>query len=256
MIKSLYSIFILLAIICIPTQGQLVINEFMASNDTGLEDEFGTHNDWIEIYNTSSSSVNMGGWYITDDLDNLVKWQIPATNSDLTTIPANGYLILWADVEPEQGVLHLNFKLGKDGESIGISKVINDVVTLVDQVTFGAQLTDVSSGRCPNGSGSFVKMYTPTPLSINNCINVGIREEAILKFEVNPNPFDNVVTVNLPYLTDARFELLDISGRLVFSYESNGTNQVTIDLPELRQGVYFARISQNGLSSVKKVVRR
>jgi len=255
MIKAFYTTLLFSFFLLGPVSGQLLINEFMASNDTGIEDEFGKSNDWIEIYNASTSSVNMGGWYITDDLDNLVKWQIPQTNSDLTIIPAGGYLLLWADVEPEQGVLHLNFKLGKDGESIGISKVVGETVTLIDNVTFGAQITDVSEGRCPNGSGSFVKMWASTPVSANDCESVGIREEALGRFAINPNPFYTSVSIDLPYFTPAHIELVDLSGRSVYTADSNGVNQMTLELPDIRQGVYFARISQNGLVSVKKVVR-
>lgn len=256
MTRTIYLFLFLILFTLAPATAQLVINEFMASNDTGLEDEFGKRDDWIEIYNITTSPINFGGWYITDDLDNLVKWQIPETNATLTTIPAGGYLLLWADVEPEQGILHLNFKLGKDGESLGISKVVNSTVTLVDQVTFGAQLTDVSMGRCPNGSGSFVKMYVPTPTGTNDCINVGVRDEIMSQFSVNPNPFSDQLTVTLPYSSPTQFELLDLSGRVVFSANPEGVNQVTLDIPALHQGVYFARITQNGLQSVKKIVRQ
>jgi hypothetical protein len=59
-----------------PTQG-LFINEFMAENKTNVTDEFGEHDDWIEIYNAGPAPVDLGGMYLTDDLSNPTKWMIP-----------------------------------------------------------------------------------------------------------------------------------------------------------------------------------
>jgi len=53
-----------------------------------------------------------------DDTGDPIQWQIPATNAALTTIPAGGYLIFWADDEIAQGANHLNFKLSGGGESV------------------------------------------------------------------------------------------------------------------------------------------
>jgi hypothetical protein len=76
----------------------LVINEFMASNDSWNipgESEFEPFPDWIEIYNTSNTVINMAGWYVTDDLTDAVKYQLPTDDPLLTTIPAHGFLILY-----------------------------------------------------------------------------------------------------------------------------------------------------------------
>lgn len=59
--------------------GDVVISEFMASNDTGIRDRDVERSDWIELYNDSDESVDLTGWYLTDDLTNLDKWQFPAT---------------------------------------------------------------------------------------------------------------------------------------------------------------------------------
>jgi len=149
----------------------LYINEFMASNDFGPVDEFGDHDDWIEIYNAGNEAVDIGGMYMTDDLTDLTNSQIPDTDPDLTTIEPGGYLILWADKEPEQGVLHLeDMKLSGSGEQIGLIDV--DGITIIDSLTFGDQTTDVSTGRLPDGTGSweyFGEGYDtmPTPGATN-----------------------------------------------------------------------------------------
>ncbi len=144
----------------------LYINEFMASNDTTIADENGDYDDWIEIYNPNNYAVNIGGFYITDDLTDLTNWQIPDTDSAATTIPAGGFLLLWADKEPEQGVLHVNLKLSGGGEQIGL--VAPNGTTFIDSLTFGEQTTDVSYGRYPDGSDNWQTFDTPTPGASNN----------------------------------------------------------------------------------------
>ena len=71
-----------------PGTGQLLINEFMADNDNAVEDpdEAGAYEDWFEIYNPGSNAVDMSGMYISDNLNNATKWQVPAG----VVIPAGG----------------------------------------------------------------------------------------------------------------------------------------------------------------------
>src|SRR5207247_5432748 len=68
----------------------LVLSEFMADNTHTLQDEDGSFEDWIEIYNTSSSPVNLDGWHLTDEANDLAKWRFPATN-----LHAGGLLLVF-----------------------------------------------------------------------------------------------------------------------------------------------------------------
>jgi len=74
----------------------LVINEFMASNNSVVQDPQGQYDDWIEIHNYGMKAVDAGGLYLTDDLSNPKKWRIPEANPSITTIPSGGYLLIWA----------------------------------------------------------------------------------------------------------------------------------------------------------------
>ncbi len=138
----------------------LFINEFMASNDFCYTDENGDYDDWIEIYNPGPDSVDIGGWYISDDLTNVMAWQIPVGNPELTTIAPQDYLLLWADKETEQGILHVDIKLSADGEEIVLADP-NGVI--VDQIVFDAQQTDISCGRLPDGGTDWESFINPTP---------------------------------------------------------------------------------------------
>ena len=145
---------------------QLHINEFLASNNSNTTDEFGEFEDWIEIYNSGSSNVDLAGYFISDNLLNLIVWQVPSTNASLTTVPAGGFLILWADKDIAQGANHLNLKLGASGEDIVL--VDPDGETIIDQYTFSAQVEDVSFGRTPDAGSNWDFFAQPTPGATND----------------------------------------------------------------------------------------
>ncbi len=142
----------------------LFINEFLASNDTSIEDENGEFDDWVEIYNAGVASVNLAGKYLTDNhyADGLEEWYlIPDTDEALTTIEPGGFLLFWFDSQPEQGVMHVSQKLGSGGD--GIYLIDDDAASVMDSLTYEAQTTDVSYGRIPDGSDIWEFFETPTP---------------------------------------------------------------------------------------------
>jgi hypothetical protein len=126
----------------------VVINEILASNNSGATDENGDHEDWVELFNTNDFEVDLSGYYMTDDGSEPDKWQIPQG----TIIPAQGYLIIWADEDLDDGPLHADFKLSAGGEAVVLS---NQSLSIVDEVEFGAQTTDLGYARFPNGTGDF-----------------------------------------------------------------------------------------------------
>ncbi len=93
-----------------------VINEFLASNNTYLDGD-GNDSDWIEIYNAGDASVNLGGWYLSDDSGELTKWPFPSVD-----LAAEDYLIIYASGQDEDdyidagGNLHTNLQLSSNGE--------------------------------------------------------------------------------------------------------------------------------------------
>jgi hypothetical protein len=144
----------------------VVVNEWMADNVTTLADPAdGDFEDWFEIYNPGSTSADLSGFYLGTTLTNKTKFLIPTGY----TIPAHGHLLVWADNETTQNAtnradLHVNFKLSKGGEAIGIFAADG---TVVDFVSFGAQATDVSEGRFPDGAAAVFALTIPTPRAAN-----------------------------------------------------------------------------------------
>ncbi|MCD4789339.1 MAG: CotH kinase family protein [Bacteroidales bacterium] len=140
---------------------ELFINEFMADNDTTIADPQGEFDDWIELFNDGEQYVNIGGMFITDDLDNPTIWQIPGTSPDSTIILPGEFLLLWADDDSDDGIYHLEIKLSASGEQIGI--FAQDGLTVLDSLTFSAQSTDISFGRRFDGGTNWLFMNKPTP---------------------------------------------------------------------------------------------
>ncbi|KPK37636.1 MAG: hypothetical protein AMJ65_14130, partial [Phycisphaerae bacterium SG8_4] len=92
------------------------INEFMAVNDNGLDDEDRDEEDWIEIYNAGADTVDLAGWYLTDNLNNLMKWEFPRV-----ALASGDYLVVFASGKDRRDpVLHTNFKLRGGGEYLGL----------------------------------------------------------------------------------------------------------------------------------------
>lgn len=142
----------------------LIINEFLAANDSINQDPQGDYDDWIEIYNSGSDNADLTGLYLTDDLTNPTQWAFP----NGTTIAGGDYLLIWADKDIADNPLelHSNFKLSSGGESIGL--IDSDGATLIDSITFGSQSDDISYGRYPDGSDNWYPMDSPSPNAENS----------------------------------------------------------------------------------------
>src|SRR5687767_13783265 len=78
----------------------VAISEFMASNSQTLADEDGEFPDWIELYNSGATSVNLNGWSLTDDAAELRKWVFPSV-----TIAPKGFLIVFASGKNRLGAV-------------------------------------------------------------------------------------------------------------------------------------------------------
>src|SRR4030042_2983005 len=129
----------------------LFVNEIMASNSSAARDPQGEYDDWIELYNASGAPADFGGLYLTDDPGVPTKWQIPTGNRNVTTIPAKGFLLVWADEDTKDAGLHASFKLDADGDAVYLFD--SDGSTLIDGIEFDKQASNVSYGRCPHGTG-------------------------------------------------------------------------------------------------------
>jgi hypothetical protein len=190
--------------------GDLIINELLADNST-IDDYNGESNDWIEIYNTTSTALNISGMYLTDDVLNLVQWQFPAGS----VIAPNEYLIVWADKDTLQYGYHANFKLGINGETLTLS----NGTTVFDQVAFPVQTTDIAYARCPD-EGTFT-FSTPTIAAPNNCYLAIDENQLPLNVSVYPNPTSENLFLSSNEEGTLTFSVVDIQGRVLYTAVSS-----------------------------------
>lgn len=133
----------------VDTSKSVVINEVLPKNSQNGSDEDGDYDDWIELYNKANEEVDISGYYLSDSKKNPTKWKFRQG----TTIPANGYLIVWADEDSTHASgLHTNYKLSADGENIVLLSPEQEILNLVE---YPATLTEQSYARKPNGTGDF-----------------------------------------------------------------------------------------------------
>jgi hypothetical protein len=123
-------------------QQSVIITEFLADNSGGLTDEDGDSPDWIELFNSSTSAVNLGGWYLTDDTNNLTKWIFPATN-----IAPSTFMIVFASSKDRRvagAPLHTSFSLDAGGDYLAL--VRPDGVTIATEFNYPAQRANYTYG--------------------------------------------------------------------------------------------------------------
>ena len=247
----------------ISISGDVVINEFLADNETTQQDPHGEYDDWIELYNNTDSAVNLTGYYLSDDPNEPYKWVFPDT-----LIEANDYLIIWADEDSGQIGLHADFKLSKSGEEIVFTSPLFQVV---DQITFGAQGQDTSTGRYPNGTGTFIQM-TPS-FSSENYNGFTAIEETPISISNNfylsqnyPNPFTNHTSINfqIPISCHVDLSVYNIAGQkiktLINSNLTQGQHTVSWDGSnnsnvEVAKGVYLYRFQAQDYSEIIKMIK-
>jgi len=217
------------------SNSDVAINEFMASNDTTVEDQDDEYEDWIELYNNGTASFDLSGYFLTDDATNLTQWSFPQG----TVIEPDGYLTVWADKDEAQEGLHANFKLSTSGESVIL---VNPADTsIVDVIDYAEQTTDISYGRFPNGIGAFQTM-NPT-FNQENTVTTGIEDVLVNNdvLKVYPNPAKN--NFFLEYTNDDSKEKLvtifNITGTI--TYQNSVVGKTLIDTSDWSPGMYIIK---------------
>ncbi len=199
--KKLLFVLTLLFLVLIPSSfGQgIVINEILSSNSTVNQDEDGTYQDWVELFNNSRFPINLSGYGLSDDSTLPYKWVFP----NITLAPGY-YMLVWCSDKNRTdsgSELHTNFKLSSGGDVVVLTNPLN---VLIDSVPATTLLQNVSYGRLPNGSGPFVYFAQVTPAALNS--DIGYNE--ILSPPIFSNSatfstseFDLTLTTSVPGAT-------------------------------------------------------
>jgi len=229
-----------------PPVGDLVINEFMASNDETIADQDGEFDDWIELYNNSGSSIDLAGYFLSDDAEELMQWEFPTGAS----IDGNGYLIIWADDDEEQAGLHANFKLSAAAEAIFL---VDASGTIVDEVSYFDQTTDISYGRFPNGTGAFQEMNPTFNAQNDGTTSTSFETLEGIEFKLYPNPAKEVITLTAKMeITEVVF--YNLSGQSMLKVQAN-QKEVSVDISDFSNGLYVLKaLMKDGTVLTDKVI--
>jgi hypothetical protein len=216
-----------------PVWGDLVINEFLAVNNFGETDENGKHEDWIELYNTTSNVLNLSGLYLSDDYLDPTKYIFPNN----TIIQPNGFITIWADEgNTNNETLHCNFKLLNSGEQI----ILSNSTSVLDSISFGYQGADISMARCPDGTGNFSPSSTPTYNESNCAVGINEINTDLISFVVFPNPANEDFTIQCNTNVILPIKVINIMGEIVLEDELH--QSLTINASTLSQGIYLVKI--------------
>ena len=221
----------------LPVVSGLVINEIMAGNVTAVADQNGEYDDWVELYNGNSFSLNLNGYYLSDNENDLTKWTFPNV-----TIPANDYLIVWCDTAGgTQSGLHTTYRLSADQEEVYLT---DPTGTVIDAVHFVNMITDKGYARVPNGSG--VMQYQTHTYDDNNLLVSAVNQvSAGTNLRVYPNPSNSRI-----YILGATegVSVFNMIGQKVFTEKE----VASVDISNWENGIYFVKSG----NSVVKIIKQ
>jgi hypothetical protein len=230
-----------LVIITPPT---LFINEVLTINFADTTDFALQFEDWFEVYNPNSTAVSLAGYYFSDNPENPRKWQVPNYDIDSVTVPANGWMLFWADEDMGQGIRHASFKLKNNDESLRFTSP--DGITLVDEISWIAMNADSSYGRITDGASQWVTFVDTTPEASNNGALVNVKEETANNFSLSVYP--NPVISTLYFSSESNIVVYAASGQL----HANYTKVKSIDTRNWAAGLYFISNTRGQLVKIIK----
>jgi hypothetical protein len=146
--------------ISLSLKSQIVFNEIVSKNEGGLLNDFQNYSDWIEFYNSSTTDILLKDYYLSDDLSDTYKWQMPNRY-----LKGQSHIVIFAS--DEHGDLHANFKISSQGEALYLSHIDSGLVDSFPPVPL---LENQAFGRFPDGTAQMGILNTPSPNTTNNTI--------------------------------------------------------------------------------------
>lgn len=144
---------------------QVILNEMMASNEGVMADEDGDFEDWVELYNASSSAINLDGYSITDDEDDLNQWSFPSYFLQ----PGEFLVVFCSGKDRISGpFFHTNFKINKDGETLVLTHPSGQEEDRINAISLA---TNWSFGHLIDGTSYRERFDEPTPGASNETVN-------------------------------------------------------------------------------------
>lgn len=215
--------------------GTVFINEVCSRNKTVIRDSQNNFSDYIELYNSSSKTVSLDGWYLSDDEDDLQKCQLNGVH-----IEANSYVIIYADGSGEN-TDSVSFKISSNGENLFLTDKNKNIV---DNIYVPSLQADTAYARTQDGGEEWGKME-PSPLDSNN-------EYAVLRDQILDAP---VFSVSSGFYDEPfTLELRSDDNATIYYTTDGSVPKETSEVYE--EGIYIDEVSDlpNVFNSVRNVV--
>tara|TARA_B100000809_G_scaffold15123_1_gene13681 strand:+ start:531 stop:3941 length:3411 start_codon:yes stop_codon:yes gene_type:complete len=229
----------------------LYINEILAKNLNDTTDVNGDYEDWIEIYNGGNEQVDLGGYFLSDDINDPTRWKIPIDNNGGMVIDAKSFALFFADNDTEDGENHLPFKLSSAGETINLSFLDDQNILTIDELTFSTQQDDISFGRFPDGDINTVSFINTTPNRTNYLIITSLEENNESGFTFYPNPFSDAIIIENDFKQPTPFKIVSIIGQVIIKGMIK-SNKHKIDIDHLSPNIYFLSIDSRTYKIIKQ----
>ena len=142
----------------------IYLNEVMSSNTNTIEDNEGNTSDWFEIFNNTSTGLDLANYYVSDDAGNIKKFRFSSIPGQIV-VPPFGYKIIWASGTISSGSNHTSWSLSANGEYLSL--VAPDGVTIIDDINIPKLKSDISFGRLYSHIDSLV-YFNPTSPGVEN----------------------------------------------------------------------------------------
>ncbi len=142
----------------------LIVNELVAVNQTGITDEVGQFEDWVEVRNLEPVPLDIGGMFLADDMEKSRLWSFPSP----TLLEPGERLLVWCDNDASQGPYHALFKLNRGGGLVALFDTIDNGNVAIHVLRFGPSAPDVSFGFFPETADAPEYLATPTPGASND----------------------------------------------------------------------------------------
>ncbi|MEN9995104.1 MAG: hypothetical protein RL762_1761 [Bacteroidota bacterium] len=242
--RAEYEYYTLYANMSLPQENELVFNEILANNVSGVVNENGLRKDWLEVYNNSSTTKNLFGLFLSDDKDELNKYAFPINGS----INGQSTNVVWMDNALNSvNFLHANFSLSNSGETVYLT---NSQGLILDSITYPTLLEDVSYGRCPDGTGPWGLLANPS-FNAQNC-NVGLPEIGVEHYSISPNPFANYLIISSQEIMHGEIQILNLNAQVVL--RASCTSNITeIATDQLHQGMYLLQFNGQTIGKILKI---
>ena len=240
------------------------INEVSAANSI-YANEYWKRNDWVELYNTTNSDIDVAGMYLSDNANKPKKYQIAADGAS-TIIPAHGYLIVWCDKLDPTSQLHATFKLAAEGGDVLLTA---EDESWCDHFVYNEHKGDETVGRYPDGAAEVFVMNVPTiaksnvmssyMTAVEQPIITGIRDlMADTADELSVRYLQGNLALRSTSSEHLQVRIANLAGQTVITLQAQlngGYTEVNVD--QLPSGVYVAIITdQQGHKATCKFIKR